>query len=169
MSEQNPTESVESAPADESPETEAPEQQSESAADEPLGEGGKRALDAERKARKDAEQANAELRRQLQAAEDAKLSDLERAQKAAKDAEADAAKAAALVEKLRIVARHNLSEDDVDLLPDDAEAAERLAARLAAGQASKPQPDPTQGGMGASKAKSKGDQFADFANSFFTR
>lgn len=159
-------ESQESTHVNDTTETEA-EQQGDPA-DAPLGEGGKKALDAERKARKEAEAATAELRRQLQAVEDSKLSDLERAEKAAKEAEQRAAEAAALTEKLRIVARHGLTEADAEDLPDDLEKAERLAARLAEAKHAGPRPDPTQGGMGA-VAKSKGDQFADFANTFFTR
>lgn len=133
-----------------------------------LGEGGKKALEAERKARKEAEAATAELRKQLQAVEDSKLTDLERAKKAAEEAEARATATANLTEKLRIVARHGLTEADVDDLPDDLEKAERLAARLAA-KDNGPRPDPTQGGMGGTGSKTKGDAFADFANNFFTR
>ena len=175
MSEQS-AESTTEAPADGSSEsTEAAtqavvastEQQGDPA--EALGEGGKKALEAERKARKEAEAATAELRKQLQAVEDSKLSDLERAQKAAEEAEARATATATLTEKLRIVARHGLTEADVDDLPDDLEKAERLAARLAASADSGPRPDPTQGGMGGTGTKTKGDAFADFANNFFTR
>lgn len=154
------------APAEEA-EQAATEQQGDPA-EAPLGEGGKKALDAERKARKEAEQAAAELKRQLEAVESAGLSDLERAQKAATDAEERAAGAAALVEKLRIVARYRLDESDAEDLPDDLEKAERLAARLAA-KSEGLRPDPTQGGMGGMGTKSAGDQFADFANTFFTR
>jgi len=56
--------------------------------DETLGEPGKRALDAERTARKAAEKAASEAQAKLQEIEDAKLSEIERAQKAAAEATA---------------------------------------------------------------------------------
>jgi len=57
-------------------------------ADVPLGEPGKRALDAERTARKAAEKAASEAQAKLQEIEDAKLSEIDRAQKAAAEAQA---------------------------------------------------------------------------------
>lgn len=52
-----------------------------------LGEGGKKALSAEREARKAAEKTAAELKARLDEIEQANLSDLEKAQQAAKAAQ----------------------------------------------------------------------------------
>lgn len=155
------------------PQTEAPEQQDapqSDSEDAPLGEGGKKALESERTARKEAERLNAELRKQLDQIEGEKLSDLEKAQKAAKDAEERATLASLEAQRLRLATKYRLTEDEADDLPDDPEKAERIAQRFAdSRKADLPGPDPTQGGTGAGHAKSKGDQFADFANNFFSR
>lgn len=80
MADDNPTDNN-----DESPDTgQDTEQQGDP---EALGDPGKKALDAERQARRDAEKAAKELREKLQAIEDAEKSDLERAQEAASTAE----------------------------------------------------------------------------------
>jgi hypothetical protein len=119
---------------------------------ESLGEGGKKALKAEREARTAAERKAAELKARLDEIEAANLSDLERAQKEAKDAQEAAAKAAADVARLRLATRYGLTEDEAADLPDDPEKAERLAARLAAKQTdttTTPKPDLTQGAQNA--------------------
>lgn len=149
--------------------TEAPEtEQQGDPAEETLGEGGKKALDSERTARKEAERKAGDLQRRLDMIEMEKLSDLEKAQKSAKTAEDRAATLEVEVQRLRLATKHGLTEDEAADLPDDLEKAERIAARLAEHKSGNPLPDPTQGGMGG-KSKSAGDQFADFANTFFTR
>lgn len=147
------------------------QEQGEPASDAPLGEGGKKALDAERTARKEAERSASDLQMRIEAMEAEKLSDLEKAQKQAKKAQDEAATAKAEALRMRVATKHGLTEEDAELLGDDPERAERLAERIAANKTSdiQPRPDPTQGGMGAIGAKSKGDRFADFADNFFTR
>ena len=77
--------------------------------DEPLGEGGKKALSAEREARTVAERRAAELQAKIDKIEAANMSDLERAQKAAQDAQETAAKATleAMRYRHRSAARHH--------------------------------------------------------------
>jgi hypothetical protein len=102
-----------------------------------LGEAGKKALTAEREARKAAEKSAADLAAQLKAVEDAKLSDLERAQATAKEAQ----------DQLATITRQNLRNsvaltkgvpaDLVDFLTGDTEQeiaakADVLMARLQA-------------------------------------
>src|SRR5688572_19295395 len=85
------------------------------AEDESLGEGGKKALKAEREARTAAERRAADLQAQLDKIEAAKMSDLERAQKEAEDAKAEAAKAAVDALRFRVAAQHGISEEDAEL------------------------------------------------------
>lgn len=157
--------------ADPTTSAEATEQTQGDPVDAPLGEGGKKALDAERAARKEAERLTAELKQRLDALESANLSDLEKVQKQNKELQEAASRASAEAAQLRLATKYGLTEEEAADLPDDPEKAERLAARLADRKSDslKPKPDPTQGGMGGTGSKNKGDAFADFANSFFTR
>lgn len=128
--------------------------QGEPAEDESLGEGGKKALKAEREARTAAERQASELKARLDKLEAANMSDLERAQKEAQDAKAEAAKALADAARLRLATRYGLSEDEAADLPDDPEKAERLAVRLSEGKSAAqtstaPKPDLTQGAQSA--------------------
>nr|DAO95979.1 MAG TPA: hypothetical protein [Caudoviricetes sp.] len=90
-----------------------------------LGDPGKRAIAAERDARRTAETALRDLRARAEATD---------AQYAAELAEARKAAEAARVELAReqIARRHGLSDDDTALLTGPAEHMEALAARLAA-------------------------------------
>ena len=82
---------------------EAPAQQPAATADgDQLGDSGIRALEAERKARKDAERRAADLDRRIAAFEAEKLTESERAAKRAEDAEARATAMAAEVQSLRL-------------------------------------------------------------------
>lgn len=137
----------------------------------PLGEGGKKALDAERAARKAAEDSAKQLQAQIEALNAEKLSDLEKAQKAAKDAQDVAAKATAEALRFRVASDEGIPANVAEVLLTAADEAgmRQQAAIYKDGRTDGPRPDPTQGGMGGTAAKSKGDQFADFANSFFTR
>jgi hypothetical protein len=132
--------------------------------DKPLGENGEKALKAERKAREAAERSAAELQKQLDAVNAEKLSDLERAQKAAKDAQEAAAKATAEALRLRVAAKHGISDEDADLFltGTDAESLERQAARLVERTPSGPKPDPSQGAKGAGAKGTPADSFAEF-------
>jgi membrane protein involved in colicin uptake len=135
--------------------------------DKPLGEGGEKALKAEREARKAAEQAVSELQKQIDAINAEKMSDLERAQKAAKDAEEAAAKATSEALRLRVAAKHGISDEDADLFltGSDVETLERQAARLVERNPSSPKPDPSQGAKGSGAKGSPADSFAEFFQS----
>lgn len=122
--------------------------------DESLGEGGKKALKAEREARTAAERQAAELKAKLDQIEAANMSDLERAQKEAKDAQEDAAKARTDALRFRIATQHGISEEDADLflVGTDAETLTKQATRLKERTPTSPKPDPTQGSQTAALA-----------------
>jgi len=136
-------------------------------ADKPLGENGEKALKAEREARAQAEKSAAALQKQLDDIAAANLSDIEKAQKAAADAQAVADKATAEALRLRIAAKHGISDEDADLFltGSDLETVEKqaaaLVARTAPGNKPGPRPDLTQGSKGA---PATGDPAQDFAN-----
>lgn len=135
--------------------------------DKPLGENGEKALKAEREARATAEKQAAALQKQLDDIAAANLSDLEKAQKAAADAQVLADKAATEALRLRAAAKHGISDEDADLFltGSDPETIEKQAAALKArtstGVQPGPRPDLTQGPKGTPSA---GDPAQDFAN-----
>jgi hypothetical protein len=138
-------------------------------ADAPLGEAGEKALKAERRARRDAEQSAAALQAKLDDIERANLSELEKAQREANDAKEAAAKATADALRLRVAAKHGISDEDADLFLTGSDEdtltrqAERLTARNAeAGSPRAPRPDANQGRSGAKGPKSTADSFAEF-------
>lgn len=118
-----------------------------------LGEGGKRAIAAEREARKAAEDAARALQAELDQIKQAQMSDLERAQAEAKAAGEAAAKAQSEALRWRIAAKYGISDEDAEtFLTGTDEAAlttqaERLAS-LATNTPTTPKPDRTQGGTG---------------------
>lgn len=134
-------------------------------ADAPLGEGSKRALDAERQARRAAEAANRDLQARIDEIERAKLSDLERAQKEAQEAREVAAKAAADAARWRIAASHGINDADAEtfLTGSDEVTLAKQAARLVELRATStapavaPRPDLTQGGSGSETLPLNGD------------
>lgn len=120
-----------------------------------LGDAGKKALDSMKSKWKSAEQQASALQKQLDDIAAANLSDLERAQKAAQDAQETAAKATHEALCLRIAAKHGISDEDADLFltGSDAETVERQAAALVArtsatGIQPGPRPDLSQGSKG---------------------
>jgi len=118
-----------------------------------LGEGGKKAIQAEREARKAAEKAAADLQAQLDQIQQAQMSDLERAQAEARAASEAAAKAQSEALRWRIAAKHGISDEDAEtfLTGSDEAALTRQAERLAAlatTAPTTPKPDRTQGGSG---------------------
>lgn len=119
--------------------------------DKPLGENGEKALKAEREARTAAEKSAAALQKQLDDINAANLSDLERAQKDAEDARAAAATAASEALRLRVAAKHGISDEDADLFltGSDLETVQRQAAALVARTSNGPKPDLSQGGNGS--------------------
>ena len=100
---------------------------------EQLGEGGKKALDAERKRANAAEKASKALQTRLDEIEASKLSDLEKAQKAASEAQAEAQLARGEALRYRIAAKHQISDEDAELFltATDEETLTRQAERLA--------------------------------------
>jgi colicin import membrane protein len=101
--------------------------------DEKLGEPGLKALKAERDARAKAEQDLADARAALQQIEDAKLSDIQRAQKEAADAATTAASLRLENARLAALAEHPVPKDYQDLVTGtDAESFLASAKKVAA-------------------------------------
>jgi hypothetical protein len=121
--------------------------------DESLGEGGKKALKAEREARTNAERQAAELKAKLDKLEAANLSDLEKAQKVAQEAQEAAAKAGLEAMRYRIAAEHGITENAELILTAPDEATMRQQATLwserAAATSTAPKPDLTQAAQSA--------------------
>ena len=144
--------------------TEATEQAQGEPADAPLGEGGKKALDAERTARKDAESRAADLQKQLDDIARANESALEKAQREAKEAQEAAATATADALRFRIAAKHGISDEDAALFltGSDEDTLAKQAARLVerTPATNTPKPDLSQGGSGGTPTGSTADQFA---------
>lgn len=119
-------------------------------ADEPLGEGGRKALQAEREARKAAEKATADLAAKIKEFEERELSEKDRLAKQLAEAQEQAATARSEALRLRIAAETDLPSDLHEFLVGDDEEqlrakAEKLKAATAAGVRRSPQPDPSQG------------------------
>jgi len=109
----------------------APEAQLE----DPLGDPGKRALEAERKARRAAEKAAAEAAAKVKQYEDAQKSEAERLAAKVAELEAVAARATAEAARQRIVNETGIPADLADLITGDSEdvmraTAERLKAYI---------------------------------------
>jgi len=120
-----------------------------------LGDGGKRALQAEREARKVAEKANAELAARLKEFEDSKLSELDRAKKVAEESAAELAKLRHENTRSKVALDKGIPADLVEFLTGDTEGdiaakADLLLARL--NTPGTPKPDPSQGAKGEGAA-----------------
>lgn len=148
MSESNPEQTT----------TEPQEQTQGDPADAPLGEGGKKALEAEREARKAAERERDEFRRKVEEAERANESVIEKAQREAREAQEAAAKAPVLAFREAAVKFGGISPDDAELFltASDVETLQKQAARLMERTANTspgvPKPDLSQGGKGEAKS-----------------
>lgn len=153
-------------PADQPTETEEPK--GSQGDPDNLGESGKRALAAERDARKAAEKAAADALAKVKAFEDAQKTDTEKAADALADAQKAAAESAAralryeaaAAEGLPLSAAGRLVGDTLEALRDDAKALKALLGT----SSGTPRPDPTQGGGSNSKTASVGagrDMYAD--------
>jgi len=107
-------------------------QQGDPADSRDLGDAGKKAIAAERDARKAAEKQSKDLQQKLDKIEQANLSDLEKAQKRAEAAEKSLQATQSESLRLRIASKHGLTGEAVDLLhgTDEAELESR-AARIA--------------------------------------
>lgn len=134
-----------------------------------LGEGGKKALDAERNARRAAEKQAAEFKAQIDAINQANESAVDKAQREANEAKEAATKATADALRFRVAAKHSISEDDADLFLTGTDEAtlEKQAARLVErtpSTSTAPRPDLTQGGNGGAGATDKASLFTQFLN-----
>lgn len=115
--------------------------------DEALGEGGVKALKAERERAVTAERELAELRAERQKVEDAKLPELERLRKDAEDARKAASESGARLSRLEAIAEHSVPKayqhlvfgTDAESYAASAKGIAELAA-AAEGKASKPDP-----------------------------
>lgn len=128
-----------------------------------LGEGGKKAIESERTARKEAEKKAAELQKQLDAVNQANETALEKAQREAQ--EAREALPAGITDAFReaAVAFGGINAEDAELFltGSDKETLAKQAARLVekAPASGQPKPDLSQGGKGAT-APTTAEQFA---------
>lgn len=120
------------------PSGEQPAEAGEQPAEEDtLGDSGKRALMAERKAKRDAERRLRELQSQLQQYTDRDKSELQKAVERAEAAERDASSVRVANARLMAAATYNLPPEWIDLLGDGTdeqidERARRIADQLAA-------------------------------------
>lgn len=127
-----------------------------------LGEGGKKAIAAEREARKAAEDAAKALQEQLDEIKAAQMSDLEKAQAQARTYEEAASKAQADALRWRIAAKHGIGDEDAEtfLTGGDEESLNRQAERLASLSTpapTTPKPDLSQAGKGEPPALNSDD------------
>lgn len=113
--------------------TEATEQSVDTAPEEQLGEGGKKALDAERKRANAAEKAAKAATAELQTLRNAALSDTERAKAEAEQYKTEAAQARADALRYRIATKHGISDEDAELFltATDEDTLVKQAERLA--------------------------------------
>ncbi|MDN4644931.1 hypothetical protein [Arthrobacter sp. PsM3] len=117
------------------------------AADEKLGEGGIKALQSERARAEAAEKRATAAEAKIQAAEDAKLSDIQKAQKERDDQAAENAKLKATNARLAALAEHPVPKDYQDLVTGTDEAsylasAKKLSELHARAEGKAPKPDP---------------------------
>ena len=131
-----------------------------------LGESGKKALAAEREARKAAEKAANEYAQRLKDIEAAQMSDLERAQSAAKEAQEVAAKATTEALRWKVAAEYQIAAEDAEvfLTGGDEDSIRKQAQRLAELAKSKgpttPKPDLSQGAKGTPTQATSAQKFA---------
>lgn len=134
-----------------------------------LGDAGKKAIAAEREARKAAEKQAAEYAAKVKAFEDAQKTEAERAAEALATAQRDAEAAKTEALRWRVAAKHGISDEDAEtfLTGTDEAAITRQAERLAAiGKTAPagPRADLTQG-SGREQPKGTPEAvFADFLN-----
>lgn len=119
--------------------------------EEALGEGGIKALQAERDARAKAEKDLSDAQARLQEIEDAKLSDIQKAQKDASDAAERVSALESANARLTALAKYPVAEEYQDLVTGSDAAsyeasAKRVSELLALAQApGTPKPDPSGG------------------------
>ena len=124
-----------------------------------LGEGGIKALKAERDARKAAEKKISEFEAKLQEIEDAEKSELQKALDAVDKFKSEAATATQELDRLKVLSETGLDPNMADFLTaSDVDGMREQAERLAAATAAKteprtPAPDPAQGAKPGSAAQ----------------
>ena len=134
-----------------SPNTDAATIESEAPDPNALGDGGVKALKAERTARKAAEKKIADFEAKLQQIEDSEKSELQKALDAADKFKSDAATATQELDRLKVLSETGLDPSMAEFLTaSDADGMREQAERLAAATAAKNEPrtpaaDPTQG------------------------
>ena len=134
--------------------------------DEQLGDAGKKALIAEREARKAAEKRAADIEARLREHETAQMSELERAQQQAKEWQQQAEAATVTALRFQIASRHGINADDADVFltgtteEEMTAQATRLAALTTSTGPTGPKPDRTQGGQGAAPQQTTAEKFA---------
>lgn len=144
----------------------APEPQGDPVA-EPLGEGGIKALAAERDARKAAEKSAADLQTKLDEINRANESLIEKAQREANEAKENATTATVTAFREAAVKFGGISAEDAELFltGTDAETLSKQAARLMdRTPTAAPRPDLSQGGKGTPATGSPEQDFANFLN-----
>lgn len=134
-------------------------------AEVPLGEGGEKALKAEREARKAAERERDEFKRKVDEAARANETAVEKAQREASEAREAAAKAPIDAFREAAVSLGGISADDAELYltASDLDTLKKQAAGLMARTSNTPgvpKPDLSQGGQGGKATGSTADQFA---------
>ncbi|WP_433658047.1 hypothetical protein ACQPW1_39735 [Nocardia sp. CA-128927] len=126
--------------------------------DEGLGDGGKKALDAERQARKDAEKAQRAAEAKVKAFEDAQKTEAEKQADRLAAAEKDAADAKVEARRFKVAAKHSISDEDAELFLTGADdktigrQAERIAELMSGSAAPAPQPGAYVPGEGRTPA-----------------
>lgn len=133
--------------------------------EQPLGESGIKALQAEREARKAAEKAAQDAQAKLDEIEKQNLTDLERARKEAQDARAQLAEANRVNLINKVALAKGVPSDLVGLLSGDteeavSEKADLLMSHIGGSTPRTPAPDPTQGSGGNPHPASNADAFA---------
>jgi hypothetical protein len=132
-----------------------------------LGDAGKKAIQAEREARKAAEKTASELSARLKAIEDANLSEVERAKKAAEESAAELANLRRENVRNSVAISKGVPAELIEFLTGDTEEevtakADLLMSKL--NTPTTPKPDLSQGAKGGDKKGTTGDQFATFFN-----
>jgi hypothetical protein len=159
------TPSAESQDTAQQAEPQAPEQTPEE-----LGDAGKKALTAEREARKQAERQLSEYAARLKEIEDANLSELEKAQREATEARETLATIQRENDRNRVALEKGVPSDLIEFITGDtaedmAAKADLLISRLNASP-STPKPDRTQGASGKEAPISTAQQFAQQLGDF---
>lgn len=136
-----------------------------------LGEGGKKALEAERKRASEAEKQAKALQAQLDALNDSKLTETERLQKQIEDLSTRYEQAQLAETRNRVAVAEQIPSQLVGYLAgsDEAElidSAQTLKAAIAeATKPGTPKPDPSQGAQGKPAGGTNAEQFASFLTS----